>query len=211
LARAILGVAPTRFIRAFPIWRFATEGENDVFGPSDVFAPADVFGGNVTWLDWVQIASGTRVSRFFVPGFVLITDDETTDATGTKFKWFVDVPDRTDDYTELSVPDTGLDVTFYTGGYDGVPVPGATAVPFNGGPNGSLVPHVQRAIVDGTNGDEVKITNLTLAGCTVHVVNAGSNVTRDGVNLLIRGYCGGARAAGARCCLKTCMARSHPG
>jgi hypothetical protein len=59
---------------------------------------------------------------------------------------------------------------------------------FNGGPNGSTVPHVQRAIVNGTNGDEVKITSLTLAGCTVHVVNAGTNVTRSGVNLLVRGY-----------------------
>jgi hypothetical protein len=27
-----------------------------------------------------------------------------------------------------------------------------------------------------------------LAGCTVHVVNAGVNVTRMGVNLLVRGY-----------------------
>ncbi|KGT75788.1 tail fiber protein [Bradyrhizobium japonicum] len=184
----ILGTAPTRFIRAFPIWRFASEGENDVFGPTDVFAPADVFAGNVTWLDWIAIASGTRVARYFVPGYVLITDREDTDATGTKFSWFVDVPDRTDDYTDLNVPDTGLDITFYSGGYNAVPVPGATAVPFNGGPNGSTVPHVQRAIVDGVNGDEVKVTNLTAAGCTVHVVNAGVNVTRAGVNLLVRGY-----------------------
>ena len=184
----ILGTSPTRFIRAFPIWRFAPDGENDVFAAGDVFSPADVFGGSVTWLDWVKIASGTRVSRFFVPGFVLITDDETTDATGTKFRWFVDVPDRTDDYTQLSVPNTGLDVTFYTGGFASTPVPGTTAVPFNGGPNGALVPHVQRAIIDPTNGDEVKITNLTLEGCTVHVVNAGVNVTRDDVNILVRGY-----------------------
>jgi hypothetical protein len=184
----ILGTSPTRFIRAFPIWRFAVDGENDVFGPADVFNPTNVFAGNVTWLDWVAIASGTRVSRFFVPGFVLITDNETTNATGTKFSWFVDVPDRNDDYTALSVPDTGLDVTFYSGGYNTAPLGGTTAVPFNGGPNGSTVPHVQRAIINGTNGDEVKITNLTLSGCTVHVVNAGSNVTRPGVNLLVRGY-----------------------
>jgi hypothetical protein len=50
------------------------------------------------------------------------------------------------------------------------------------------VPHVQRAIVNGTNGDEVKVTGLTLSGCTVFVVNAGSNVTRSGVNLLVRGF-----------------------
>lgn len=119
---------------------------------------------------------------------MLITDDATTDATGTKFRWFVDVPDRNDDYTELAVPDTGLAVTFYSGGFDGSPPGGLTPIPFNGGPNGALVPHVQRAIINGTNGDEVKVTNLTLAGCTVHVVNAGSNVARSGVNLLVRGY-----------------------
>ena len=184
----VLGTAPTRFIRAFPIWRFAADGENDVFTPPDVFAPPDVFSSDINFGDWVAIASGTRVARYYKPGFVLITDNEETDATGTKFSWFVDVPDRTDDYTELTVPDTGLDITFYAGGYDGDPAPGDPAVPFNGGPNGADVPHVQRAIVNGTNGDEVKITNLTLAGCTVHVVNAGVNVERSGVNLLVRGY-----------------------
>jgi hypothetical protein len=184
----ILGSAPTRFIRAFPIWHFAVDGENDVFAPTDVFAPPDIFGGNAQWLDWVAIATGTRVARFFVPGLVVISDQADIDATGTKFSWFVDVPDRTDDYTDLNVADTGLDVVFYPGGFNAVPLVGAIATPFNGGPNGSDQPHVQRAIVNGTNGDEVKITNLTLAGCTVHVVNAGVNVTRAGVNLLVRGY-----------------------
>ncbi|GAB9224813.1 hypothetical protein BDS110ZK18_66800 [Bradyrhizobium diazoefficiens] len=184
----ILGTSPTRYIEAFPIWRFASSGDVDVFGPSDVFAPTDVFHAGVEWNDWVRIAQGTRVARFFQPGFVLITNRENTDATGTKFEWFVDVPDRTDDYTELEVPDTGLALTFYPGGYDQTPTPGVAALPFAGGPNGATVPHVQRAIVGGSDGDEVKITDLTLAGCTVHVVNAGANVTRGGVNLLVRGY-----------------------
>lgn len=185
----ILGASPTRFIRAFPIWRFADTGEADVFAEPDVFAPADVFTADIAFGDWVAVPSGTRVSRYFEAGYVLITDQEITNATGTKFKWFVDVPDRVDHYTDLSVPDTGLSVTFFAGGYSEMPTPGATATPFNGGPGGSLVPHVQTAIVDGTNGDEVKITDLTVAGCTVHVVNAGSNVTRPGgINILVLGY-----------------------
>lgn len=184
----VLGTSPTRFIRAFPVWRFADTGSQDVFNVTNIYSPSDIFATDIDWGDWVGIASGTRVSRYFQPGYVLITDREDVDATGTKFSWFVDVPDRTDDYTDLSVPDTGLDITFYEGGYNSIPTPGETALPFNGGPNGSTVPHVQRAIVNGTNGDEVKITNLTASGCTVHVVNAGSNVTRTGVNLLVRGY-----------------------
>ncbi len=184
----ILGTSPTRFIQAFPVWRFATDGSTDIFAPSDIFAPTDVFTADIHWGDWVAIPSGTRVERFFQPGYVLITNDAATNATGTKFSWFVDVPDRNDDYTALAVPDTGLSVTFYSGGYNATPTPGATAVPFNGGPNNAPLPHVQRAIVNGTNGDEVKITSLTLTGCTVFVVNAGSNVTRSGVNLLVRGF-----------------------
>lgn len=183
----ILGTSPTRNIVAFPIWRFATEGEDDIFAPGDVFDPTDIFTGNVLWGEWVATASGTRVERFFQPGLVLITNAENTDAVGTKFSWFVDVPDRLDSYTNLAVPDTGLPITFYPGGFDAVPGSG-TATPFNGGPNGALVPHIQRAIVEATNGDEVKITDLTLTGCTVWVVNAGVNVTRDGVNILALGY-----------------------
>jgi hypothetical protein len=183
-----LGVSPTRFIRAFPIWRFATSGNNDVFEPADVFGPTDVFAGNIGWGNWVAIAQGTRVARYFRPGFVLISDRADTNAVGTKFQWFVDVPDRTDDYTNLTVPTGGLDVTFYPGGFTAAPAGGAVATPFNGGPNGSTVPHVQRSIVNATNGDEVRITNLTAAGCTVTVINAGVAVNRPGVNLLVRGY-----------------------
>lgn len=183
-----LGAAPTRYIRAFPIWRFADTGDSDIFATSNIFNPTDVFNANINFLDWVAIATGTRVARYFVPGYVLITDQENVNAFGTKFRWFVDVPDRTDDYTGLSVPSTGLALTFYSGGYNAQPTPGINSLRFNGGPNGSLVPHVQRAIVNGTNGDEVKITNLTSSGCTVNVVNAGVNVARSGVNLLVRGY-----------------------
>lgn len=184
----ILGVAPTRFIQAFPIWRFAADGAGDAFGESDIFAPTDVFTADVNWGEWVAVASGTRVARYFRTGMVLITSDANTNATGTKFSWFVDVPDRTDDYTDLDVPDTGLALTFYSGGYNATPAAGRAALPFKGGPNGATVPHVQRAIVGGIDGDEVKITNLTLAGCTVNVVNAGANVARSGVNLLVRGF-----------------------
>lgn len=184
----ILGAGPTRQIRALPIWRFGGAEDTDVFAPADIFAEPDIFTAGITWGDWVAIASGTRVARYYQPGLVLISDAGNVDATGTKFRWFVDVPDRTDDYTNLAVPDTGLPISFYARGFDGAPDPGATAIPFKGGPNNSLVPHVQRAIVDGLAGDEVEISDLTLSGCTVHVLNAGVAVTRAGVNLLVRGY-----------------------
>lgn len=184
----VLGSAATRFIEAFPVWRFAEDGTADVFDPADVFDASDVFTGGVTWGNWTRIASGTRKARFFRAAMVTITNKADVDATVTKFHWFVDVPDRTDDYTGLSVPDTGLAVTFYQGGYDGTPAGGASALPFNGGPNGAANPHIQRSIINPTDGDEVVVTGVSPSGCTVHVRNGGANVARDGVELLVRGY-----------------------
>lgn len=184
----ILGAASTRFIRAFPIWRFADGDDIDVFAPGDIFSPPDIFSADVNWGDWTQIASGTRKSRYFQPGFVLITDDEGINATGTKFSWFVDVPDRQDNYTNLTIPDTGFSLVFYKNGYDATPLPGTNPLHFNGGPNGAIVPQILSAIVNPTNGDAVKITSLTADGCTLNVVNAGSNVTRSGVNIFAVGF-----------------------
>lgn len=184
----VLGASPTRQIRAFPIWRFGGPEDTDVFAPADIFAESDIFTAGITWGEWVAIASGAQVARYFQPGLVLITDAVEVNATGTKFKWFVDVPDRTDDYTNLNVPDTGLAINFFPRGYDGEPPPGAVAIAFKGGPNNASVPHVQRAIVDGTTGDEVEVSDITLAGCTIHVLNDGNAVARAGVNLLVRGY-----------------------
>lgn len=184
----VLGASPTRLVRVFPIWRFSSVGEPDAFNPADIFAETDIFTSGIEWEPWSKVAQGNRKSRFFQPGIVVISDEDSVNASATKFRWFVDVPDRTDDYTELSVPNTGLNLVFYPGGYDIAPGGGQVALPFKGGPNGATVPHVQRGLVDQTVGDEVKITNLTLAGCTVHVYNGGVAQTRSGVNLLVRGY-----------------------
>lgn len=183
----ILGASPTRSIRAFPVWRFALDGTADVFAPTDIFAETDIYTSGINWGPWTKVAQGMRKCRYFQAGYVVITDDATVNAAGTKFSWFVDVPDRTDDYTNLTVGSGGLALTFYPGGYDASPG-AATASPFTGGPNGATVPHVQRGQVNETLGDEVNITALTLSGCTVTVTNAGTPVTRSGVNLLIRGY-----------------------
>jgi hypothetical protein len=187
----ILGSASTRFVLAVPIWRFSVEGETDIFAPADVFTPSDIFTGDVTWQDWVAVSQGARKARFFQPGFVLITNEETVDATGTKFRWFVDVPDRIDTYTGLTIPAAGYALSFYEGGFASEPDPGATATPFKGGAKsapGEGVPHAQWSVVPPTQGDDVEITSLTLAGCTVKVKNGGSYVERAGVNLLFHGY-----------------------
>lgn len=187
----LLGVAPTRFMRATPIWRFATIGETDVFAPDDIFEPSDIFTGDITWGDWVAVTQGARKARYFQPGLVLISDEATVDATGTGFQWFVDVPDRIDKYTKLTIPSAGYALSFYEGGYTEEPPAEGEPTPFKGGPRsapGEGDPHAQWSVVPPTQGDDIEITDLTLAGCTVHCLNGGSPVTRAGVNLLFHAY-----------------------
>lgn len=87
---------------------------------------------------------------------------------------------RTDNYLNRTVPSTGLTVAFTPDG-------AATAAPFNGGPNGSIVPRVQ---VDWQNqsGDTYAITGLSLSQMTITFSNGGAPVTRSGVTIVAQGY-----------------------
>jgi hypothetical protein len=74
-----------------------------------VRSEADVFTAGVTWEDWTKRSHRERASLAFLSARSGGDHDKRdVDATATKFRWFVDVPDRDDDYTALAVPDTGL-------------------------------------------------------------------------------------------------------
>lgn len=183
-----LGSANTRFIKAFPIWRFAITGVPDVFGPADVFSPPDVFDVGIDWQPWTKLAAGTRFARFYRAGYVLISEKADVNAVGSAFNWFVDVPDRVDHYTNLTVPIGGLDITFVAGGYDAAEPLGAVHTAFNFGPNDAALPHTKPSIVSGVAGDKVRVENLTLAGCRLFVDDASNAaVERGGVGVLVFG------------------------
>jgi hypothetical protein len=96
------------------------------------------------------------------------------------------------------VPPTGTNVTFTPDG--------ASAAPFNGGPNGgtisggpgliypnpNAVPGTQAEVMNTIdnpkrNGDDIFISNLTLSGCTIQVQNGGIGVQRN-VTLQVYGF-----------------------
>ena len=116
--------------------------------------------------------------------FEILTDivpDPKTVAFLLSWVWSVDVPDRLDSYQNLTVPIGGLPITFR-------PTGGLVDLPFNGGLNDELLPHLTPSMRNPVAGDLVTWTSLTLSSVTLKVMNAGIDVGGDEVNLLVRGY-----------------------
>lgn len=172
---------------------------DDWFGPTDFFAPTDFFGADsalaqfidafaeisistdgVTYGPWVKYAPATYLLWAVNARMQLMSNDPGTIAVLEKFIFTVDVPDRADHYNNQAIAGGGTTITFQP---DGAASPAA----FNGGPNGALVPHVQVTILSATAGDQVLLTGITAAHCTVQVVNGGVGVARN-CNILVIGY-----------------------
>lgn len=175
-----LGALSAQFIDVYPIIRISQDGPGDVFGSGDVFAEDDAFYSNLTWGPWQRFSPGAYTGRLFQMGMALNTTDPLTIAYCLGFKWWVDVPDRSDHQTGLAIAPAGTAIVFR-------PDNAAIDAPFNGGPNASATPNIQITINNAQAGDLAVLTAKTLAGCTIQVLNAGVGVARS-VDLLIRGY-----------------------
>jgi len=148
---------------------------------TEIYPELAVTQDGTSWGAWTKFLAGGAVNaKGFKARMVLGTRDAQTQAILTAFTFAVDVPDRADHYNRLAVGAGGMAVTFTP---DGAGSPAA----FNGGPGGDTLPHVQGTLLNAQAGDQLIISNLTDAGCTVQVINGGSGVART-VNLLAQGY-----------------------
>lgn len=177
-----LGQAASRYTRLIPVIRFASTAAVDVFALADAFVPTDIFLGAAAWDKWRPFSPGSYKGRLFQIGLVGISSELGIDSILSEFKWLIDVPDRMDHYTDLNVPVLGYDIVFRPDG--------GTTAPFNGGPNGASLPHISSTIIGAVEGDEVRISNLTVDGCKVKVYNrvSAAFVIRTGVNVEAFGY-----------------------
>ncbi len=160
-----LGAASTRFINVFPQIRWAYTGK-----------PV----ADLDWTEWQNFTPGVYEGQTFDFNMQLQTVDPQTIAYDLEFEFSVDVPDRIDYVTALAVDAAGTTIAFR-------PTGAAIDAPFNGGPDGAIVPNVQITITGAVDGDQAIITGETLAGLTIQIMNAGVGVART-VNLVIIGY-----------------------
>lgn len=134
-----------------------------------------------TWGSWQKYSAGTYTAAAFKARMQIQVDDPQTQAILSGFTFSVDVPDRDDHYVNLAIASGGTAITFTPDG-------SATAVSFNGGPQGSpTLPAIQVTILGAQSGDVVVVSSVSLSGCTVQVLNGGAGVARN-VNVLAQGY-----------------------
>lgn len=146
---------------------------NNAFGTKVKIIPQIALGNNSgVYGSWQPYLPGYYNARYFKARVLIETSDPNINVQVTDFIISVDVPDRVDT-GQVVTATGGSNVTY--------------AAPFLGGATGMTVPAVQLTIVNASAGDDIILTNETLSGFTVRVLNSGSGVSRT-VNYLAQGY-----------------------
>ena len=130
-------------------------------------------GDDGIWSDWRDYVPGLVLARHFDVRLELESRSTTVLPVVERFAWTVDMPDRLETGTAVTVPAGGLAVAFTPA--------------FNGGPGSADAPNVQITVLEAQPGDEVELTGSTLAGFTVRIRNSAGYVQRS-INWLAQGY-----------------------
>lgn len=150
-----------------------TDVLSNALGTKVTITPQIALGNNSgVYGDWQAYLPGYYNARYFKARILIETSDENINVQVTDFIISVDVPDRVDTGQVVTAAG-GSTVTYIA--------------PFIGGATGMAVPAVQLTIVNASAGDDIILTNETLNGFTVQVLNGGSGVSRT-VNYLAQGY-----------------------
>lgn len=172
----LFGSAATRNIDSW-VEIFVSGTAADVYGAPDVYALPDVYAGTG---GWVKFAPGVYFGQNFRARIALVSYDPATQAVATAFSYSADVETRVDHLTSEAIGTSGLTLSFTPDG-------SGSAVAFNGGPNGAVVPQVFVDIQNQSNGDYYTVASRTLSGCVITCLNAGSPVARN-VDIRVEGW-----------------------
>ena len=164
---------------------------DNVLGQTNVLAMTDMVGAalgtkisaspqirlspdGINWGSWQAWMPGTYSAMAYNFQVLLSSYDPQVIPVLTGFTFAVDVPDRVEDH-QLAVPTNGMTVTY----------PGSS---FNGSTAGQgQPPNPQITIVGAQSGDNAVLTNISLSGFQIQVINAGIGVART-INYLAQGY-----------------------
>lgn len=112
----------------------------------------------VTYGDWQNFMVGDYTARKFKMRVRAYTNQPKQYVQISKIRFVVDMPDRSERAQDVTVPDTGLNVTFTT--------------PY------MAKPLVRITVQSAQDGDYFELSNVTVNGFTVYVKNTGSGVER---------------------------------
>lgn len=118
--------------------------------------------------DWRDFVPGSYVGRKFKFRAVLTSSSPTVTAILDTMVFSVDVPDRIEIGTSITIPSTGYSVIY--------------AKPFQ------VTPNVQITIVSAVNGDDAILTNETADGFDIVVNDINDDPVERTINWLAQGY-----------------------
>ena len=176
-----LGSASAAFVDVYPQVLVAQGGPGNILGDSNILTDVNVLESDFPFAAPVDYVPGDYYGQSLAFVFNLDTVDPATIAYLLSAIISVQAPPRVDHIlTDGSIPSTGLVVAFTPDGT-------STPAPFNNGLNGASVPGVFVSW-NQTAGDTLQVTNLTVAGCKITIVNGGVGVTRANANVFAEGY-----------------------
>lgn len=124
-------------------------------------------GEDMVWSDWRDYVPGLIHARYFDVRLVLETDDPMIVPFVTAFTWIVDVPDLIQRAEQVTIPDTGVRITY--------------PKQFH------MIPNVQIATYDAIDGDRYVFNNSDATGFDIQLYNGTSPVERQ-INWISQGY-----------------------
>lgn len=116
---------------------------------------------------WTNFLNGDYIGQTFKFRFLLATTDKNIIPAICSFNYKIDMPDRIEQDTSITIVDTGATVSYTT--------------EFN------ALPNLQVTILNATAGDDAVITNETTTGFDVIIKNSGVGVQRN-INWIAQGY-----------------------
>jgi Putative phage tail protein len=163
---------------------------DNVLTSPDVLAVTDVLGAQFaslvnaqpqialsqdgsTFAAWQNYSPGVYTFKSLRRRIVLTTINPQVVPILSEFSGAVDVPDRVDQYSNVSIATGGTTITFVDASN--------VAKPFNASPN------VQVTILNASAGDDAVITAVTVNSVTVQIKNGGVGVVRN-VNVTAQSY-----------------------
>lgn len=155
------------FIDNIPDFDMVSDFDGDYSGYYDIKAKIALSQDGTTWGDWADYHQGDYVAKAFKFRIELNSKNENVRPILADFSFTVDMPDRFEKGTSITVSTNGLSVLF--------------AKPFQ------IKPNTQITIVSAVEGDFIQLTNESKDGFSVVIKNNNVGVSRV-INWLSQGY-----------------------
>jgi hypothetical protein len=141
--------------------------DGDATGLATVKPMISVAGNNGVFGPWQALVPGVYFGRIFQVGLQFTSTDPTAMPFAAAFSWTVDMPDRIQRFTSLSVGTGGVTATF--------------------SPAFQIQPNIQTTIHNAQAGDIWIRDSISASSVTGHISNGGVNVART-IDLIAQGY-----------------------